>query len=41
MFFDGEDPFIWQFTSISIYSSKSLYKVINCKGVILMHVFAV
>jgi len=40
-FFDEEDSFIWQFTSISIYSSKSLYKVINRKGVIPMHVLAV
>ena len=38
---DEEDEMIWKFTSKGTYSSQSLYKVINFRGVKLVHVSAV
>jgi hypothetical protein len=32
-----EDEPVWQYNSSGIYSSQSLYRVINCRGI--MHVF--
>lgn len=31
---DEEDEMIWQFSSNGVYSSQSLYKVINFRGVV-------
>lgn len=36
-----EDEMIWQFNSSGVYSSQSLYKIINFRGVIPVHVSAV
>ena len=33
-----EDSLIWQFNSNGVYSSQSLYKIINFKGVIPLYV---
>jgi hypothetical protein len=33
IFFDDEDQLIWKYESRSVYSSKSLYDVINFGGV--------
>jgi hypothetical protein len=38
---DGDDEFIWSFNSSGIYSSQSLYKVINFRGIKSVHVLAV
>ena len=40
-FSDEEDEMIWQFNSSRVYSSQSLYKVINFRGIKSMHVSAV
>jgi len=40
-FLDEEDSLIWQFTSNGVYSSQSMYKVINFRGVLPMHIPAV
>jgi hypothetical protein len=40
-FSDEEDSLIWQFNSNGIYSSQSLYKVINFRGIMPVHVPAV
>lgn len=37
VFTDDPDSLVWQFSSNGIYSSQSLYKVINCRGVIPVH----
>ena len=36
-----EDALIWQFSTNGIYNSQSLYKIINFRGVIPIHVSAV
>jgi hypothetical protein len=36
-----EDEMIWQFTSSGVYSSQSLYKIINFRGIKTAHVSAV
>jgi hypothetical protein len=38
---DEDDALIWQFQSNGIYSSRSLYSVINFKGVTLVFVSVV
>ena len=38
---DEEDEMIWQFTSSGIYSSQSLYKIINFRGIKPAHVSVV
>jgi hypothetical protein len=40
-FSDVEDSMIWQFSSNGIYSSQSLYKVINHRGVLPVYISAV
>jgi hypothetical protein len=40
-FSDEEDSLIWQFSSNGIYSSQSLYKTINNRGVLPIYVSAV
>jgi hypothetical protein len=40
-FTDEEDALIWQFQSSGVYSSQSLYGVINFKGVIPVYIPAV
>ncbi|KAJ1267594.1 hypothetical protein BS78_07G068500, partial [Paspalum vaginatum] len=37
-FSEEEDALVWQFTSSGIYSSQSLYKVINFRGIEPVHV---
>jgi hypothetical protein len=39
-FSDVEDEMLWQFNSSGIYSSQSLYKIINFRGVKSVHVSA-
>jgi hypothetical protein len=36
-----EDEMIWQFTSSGVYSSQSLYEIINFRGINTVHVSAV
>jgi hypothetical protein len=38
---EEEDEMIWQFNSSGIYSSQSLYKIINFRGIKSVHVSAV
>jgi hypothetical protein len=38
---DGEDELIWQIQSNEVYSSHSLYSVINFRGVTLVFIPAV
>jgi hypothetical protein len=38
---EEEDEMIWQFTSSRVYSSQSLYKIINFRGIKTVHVSAV
>jgi len=38
---DDEDSLIWQFTRDGLYSSQSLYRVINFRGIMPVHVPAV
>jgi hypothetical protein len=38
---EEEDEMIWQFTSSGVYSSQSLYKIINFRGIKTVHVSAV
>jgi hypothetical protein len=38
---DDEDALIWQFQSNRVYSSQSLYSVINFRGVIPVYVHVV
>ena len=40
-FSEEEDSLIWNFNSSGIYSSQSLYRVINFRGVKPIHVSAV
>jgi hypothetical protein len=40
-FTDEEDDMIWHFSSNGVYSSQSLYKVINFRGIKNVHVSAV
>jgi hypothetical protein len=40
-FIEDEDSSAWQFSSRGVYSSQSLYKVINFRGVILVYVPAI
>lgn len=40
-FSEEEDELVWQFTSSGIYSSQSLYRVINFRGIKPVHVSAV
>ena len=37
-FEEEEDALIWQFNSSGIYSSQSLYKIVNFRGVKQVHV---
>jgi len=32
-FSNEDDSMIWQFSSNGVHSSRSLYKIINCRGV--------
>lgn len=41
VFTEDEDASIWQFNSSGIYSSQSLYKIINFRGITPIHVPAV
>ena len=41
VFSEEEDSLIWQFNSSGVYSSQSLYRVINCRGVIPVYTPAV
>jgi hypothetical protein len=36
-----EDSLVWQFSSNGIYSSQSLYKVVNFRGIKLVFVSAI
>ena len=38
---DEEDEMVWQFSTSGIYSSQSLYKVINFRGIKPVHVSTV
>lgn len=38
---DEEDSLIWQFSSKGVYSSQSLYKIVNFRGINYVHVSAV
>jgi hypothetical protein len=38
---EDEDELIWHFNSNGVYSSQSLYRVINFRGIIPVHVPAV
>jgi hypothetical protein len=38
---DEENEMIWQFTSSGVYSSESLYKIINFRGIKHVHVSAI
>jgi hypothetical protein len=38
---DEENEMIWQFTSSGVYSSPSLYKIINFRGIKHVHVSAI
>jgi hypothetical protein len=40
-FTDDADEMIWQFNSSEVYSSQSLYKIINFRGIQPVHVSAV
>jgi hypothetical protein len=40
-FSEEEDSLIWQFNSKGIYSSQSLYRLINFRGILPVHVPAV
>ena len=40
-FIDDEDDMIWHFSSNGVYSSQSLYRVINFRGIKTVHVLAV
>lgn len=40
-FTNDEDALIWQFSSNGIYSSQSLYRVINFRGILPVYVPAV
>jgi hypothetical protein len=37
---DDEDEMVWQFTLKGVYSSQSLYKIINFRGIKQVHVSA-
>lgn len=37
-FSDEEDSLIWQFNSSDVYSSQSLYKIVNFRGISFVHV---
>lgn len=36
--FSNEDSVIWKFTSNGAYDSQSLYRIINFRGIIHVHV---
>jgi hypothetical protein len=38
---DEEDSLVWQFNTNGVYSSQSLYKVINHRGVLPVYVSAI
>ena len=40
-FSDDEDSLMWKFNSSGTYSSQSLYKIINFRGILHVHVPAV
>lgn len=40
-FSDEEDSLIWKFTSNGVYSSQSLYKIVNFRGILPVYVPAI
>ena len=40
-FYEEEDEMIWNFNTSGVYSSQSLYRIINFRGIKTVHVSAV